>query len=98
MPREQFALARPADLGSLEPGLVWIVFLPFSSSLPFVAALADVTMGTITSVAAYMANVKTRAADLLMRLLLMWLEQAKFAIPNWFVMEPSRKMRTHRSG
>jgi hypothetical protein len=68
MPREQFALARSADPGSLEPGLVWIVFLAFSSSLPFVAALADVTMGTITSAVAYMANVKSRVADLLMRL------------------------------
>ena len=68
MPREQFALARPADLGSLEPGLVWIVFLPFSSSLPFVAALEDVTMGTVASATAYMANVKNRVADFLMRL------------------------------
>jgi hypothetical protein len=65
MPREQFALVRSADPGSLEPGLVWIVFLPFSSSLPFVAALADVTMGTITSAAAYMANVKSWVADLM---------------------------------
>jgi hypothetical protein len=97
MPLEQFALARSADPGSLEPGLVWIVFLPFSSSLPFVAALAEVTMGTITSAAANMANVKTRAADLLMRLLLMWLEQAQFAIPNWLVTERSRKMRAYRS-
>jgi hypothetical protein len=68
MPREQFALARSADPGSLEPGLVWIVFLAFFSSLPFVAALADVTKGTITSAVAYMANVKSRVADLLMRL------------------------------
>jgi hypothetical protein len=68
MPREQFALARSADPGSPEPGLVWIVFLAFFSSLPFVAALADVTKGTITSAVAYMANVKSRVADLLMRL------------------------------
>ena len=67
MPREQVAPARPADLGSLKPGLLWI-FLAFSSSLLFAAALADVTMGTITSAVAYMANVKSRLADLLMRL------------------------------
>ena len=59
--------ARSADLGSLELGLVWTLFA-FFSSLPFVAALADVTMGTITIAVAYMANVKSRVADLLMRL------------------------------
>jgi hypothetical protein len=68
MLREQLAPARPTDLGSLKPELVWIFFLAFSSSLLFVAALTGVTMGTITSVVAYRANVKSRVADLLMRL------------------------------
>jgi hypothetical protein len=63
--RKQVALARSVDLGSLELGLVW-TFLAFSLSLSFVAALADVTMGTVTSAAAYMANVKNRIADFLM--------------------------------
>jgi hypothetical protein len=67
MPRKQVALARSADRGSLGPGLVWI-FLTFSGSSPFVPALADVTMGTITSADAYMAKVKNRVADFLMRL------------------------------
>ena len=67
MARKQVALARSVDFGSLELGLVWI-FLAFSLSLPIVAALADGTMGTTTSAAAYMANVKNRVADFLMRL------------------------------
>jgi hypothetical protein len=67
MARKQVALARSVDFGSLELGLVWI-FLAFSLSLSFVAASADATTGTITSAAAYMANVKNRVADILMRL------------------------------
>jgi ABC-type uncharacterized transport system permease subunit len=57
------------DLGSLTPRLFWIFFLFFSISLPpFVAALAGVTTGTITSAVAHMASVKSLIADLLMRL------------------------------
>jgi hypothetical protein len=70
--RKQVALARSVDLRSLELGLVW-TFLAFSLSLSFVAALADVTMGTVTSAAAYMANVKNRIADFLMCL----------SLPRW---------------
>ena len=65
MPRKQVALARSVDLGSPEPGLVWI-FLTLSCPLPFVAALADVTMGAVTSAAAHMANVKNRVVGFLM--------------------------------
>jgi len=36
--------------------------------LPFVAALAGVTIGIATSAVAYMASVKSLIADLLMRL------------------------------
>jgi hypothetical protein len=67
MARKQVELARSVDLGSLELGFVWI-FLAFSLSLSFVAALEDVTTGTVASAAAYMANVKHRAADFLIRL------------------------------
>jgi hypothetical protein len=67
MALKQVALARSVDFGSLELGLVW-TFLAFSLSLSFVAALADVTMGTVTSAAAYMANVKNRVAEFLMHL------------------------------
>ena len=65
MARKQVALARSVDLGSLKLGLAWI-FLAFSLSLSFVAALASVTMGTVTSAAVYMANVKNRVAEFLM--------------------------------
>jgi len=57
------------DLGSPTPRLLWIFFLFFSiSPLPFVAALAGVTVGTTTSAVAHMTNVKSPIADLLMRL------------------------------
>ena len=50
-------------------GLLWDTFFFFVISLLlFVAALAGVTVGTITSAVAYMANVKSVMADLLMRL------------------------------
>ena len=65
MARKQVALARSVDLGSLKLGLAWI-FLAFSLSLSFVAALASVTMGTVTSAAAQVANVKNRVAEFLM--------------------------------
>jgi hypothetical protein len=40
----------------------------FKCLLLFVSALAGVTIGTTTSAVAYMANVKSRIAFLLMRL------------------------------
>jgi hypothetical protein len=61
--------ARLEDLGSPMPGPFWIFFLFFPvSSLLFGAALADATMGTTTSAVAHMASVKSRIANLLMRL------------------------------
>jgi hypothetical protein len=48
-------------------GLLWdTFFFFFISLLPFVAALAGVTVGTTASAVAYMASVKSVIADLLM--------------------------------
>ena len=58
--------ARPADQGSLKPGL--LCFLCFLICLLLlVPALAGVTMGTSASPVVQMASVKSRIANLLMR-------------------------------
>jgi hypothetical protein len=55
-------------LGASAPELLWIFLLFFTALLASAAALDDVTMGAAASAVAYMASVKSRIADLLIRL------------------------------
>ena len=58
--------ARPADQGSLKPGL--LCFLCFLICLLLlVPALAGVTIGTTASAVAHIARIKSRIANLPMR-------------------------------
>ena len=60
------ARARPADQGSLKRGLLCLLCF-LICLLALAPALAGVTAGTTASAAAYMASVKSRIANLLMR-------------------------------
>jgi hypothetical protein len=79
------------------PGLFWIFFLFFPiSSLPFVAALAGATMGTATSAVAHMASVKSRIADLLMRVSCDW--SKPMLMPTDGTLRRNKRYRGNRIG